>query len=200
MRGTPPFHARGGRRFERGAERVVAAKRLEIRVVPREAPILGIDGDGAFQVRDRFRVLAALGVRDGQHVERVIVVGILVANQVQVRDGFVVPATVDRQCRREQPFFDRLRPGRLRTRGLPLTDVQVEADALQELLFFRKLPEHRFEETRRRGVVVALKCIQPTFVDGDGFDIRRSPLGRSRRGGRDRWRGRPRGRPAWRNG
>ena len=35
-------------------------------------------------MRDRFGVLAALGVRDGQHVQRVIVVGILVAHQAQV--------------------------------------------------------------------------------------------------------------------
>ena len=39
---------------------------------------------------DRLGVLAALRVRDGEHVEGVIVVGILVAHQAQVRDRLVV--------------------------------------------------------------------------------------------------------------
>ena len=39
---------------------------------------------------DRFGVFAALRVGDGEHVERVVVVGIFVADQAQVRDRLVV--------------------------------------------------------------------------------------------------------------
>ena len=60
---------------------------------------------------DGFGVFAALGVRDGEHVERVVVVGILVAHQAQVRDRLVVVAAVDGERRRVQPLVDGLRRG-----------------------------------------------------------------------------------------
>ena len=80
------------RRFERGAERLVVAQRFEIGIAPGERAVLGVQRDGALEVRDRLGMLAALGVGDGQHVEGVVVVRILVADQPQVRDRLVVAA------------------------------------------------------------------------------------------------------------
>ena len=82
---------------------------------------------------DRFGRFTTLGVRDGEHVERVIVVRILVADQPQVEERLVVVAAVDRERRRIEALVDRLRRG-LPRQHLTLADVQVEADALVQLL------------------------------------------------------------------
>ena len=100
-------------------------------------------------MRDRLGVLAALRVRDGEHVERVVVVGILVADEAQVRDRLVVAAAVDGERRGVETLVDRLRRGFAR-RGLTLADVQIQPDALVQLLFLGILAEHRLEAGRRR--------------------------------------------------
>ena len=110
----------------------------------------GLIGDRALEVGDRLDVFAALGVGDGQHVERVIVVGVLVAHQTEVRQGLVVPAAVDRERRREQPLVDGLRRRFLAGR-LALTDVQVQPDPLVQLLFLGVLSAAR----TRRGAAAA---------------------------------------------
>src|SRR5438105_1985401 len=61
------------RRFKRRAERVVVVERGEIEVVFGERAVFGIQGDGAFEVRHRFGMFAALGVCHREHVERVVV-------------------------------------------------------------------------------------------------------------------------------
>ena len=100
---------------ERRPERVVAAQRLEVRVAPGEGAVLGVECDGALEVCDGFGVFAALRVRDREHVERVVVVGIFVADEPQVRDRLIVAAAVDGERRRVQAFVDafgaRLRVG-----------------------------------------------------------------------------------------
>ena len=96
---------------ERRAERFVVAQRLEVGIVARERTILRVERDGAFEMRDRFGVLVPLGVGDGEHVERVVVVGILVAHEAQVRERLVVRAAVDRERRRVEPLVDGLRRG-----------------------------------------------------------------------------------------
>ena len=73
--------------LERRRGTLVVAQRLEVGVASGERAVLGVQRDRALEVRDRFGVLAALGVGDRQHVERVVVVGILVADQPQVRDA-----------------------------------------------------------------------------------------------------------------
>jgi len=45
-------------------------------------------------------------VGDGEHVDRVVVVGILVANQTQMRDGLIVLAAVDGEGGRIEAFVD----------------------------------------------------------------------------------------------
>ena len=81
-----------------------------------------------------FGMVATLGMGHRQHVEGVIVIGIFVPHQVEVRDGLVVPPAIDGEGRRVQAFVDGLRR-RLTGRDMPLADVQVEADALLELFF-----------------------------------------------------------------
>jgi hypothetical protein len=118
--------AAGVRRgLERGAERIVVAKRLEIRIVAGEGAIFRVQSDRTLEVRDGFSMLVTLGVRDGEHVDRVIVVGILVADEAQMRDRLVVLPAVDGERRRVEALVDGLRRGLL-VRCLPLTDVEVE--------------------------------------------------------------------------
>ena len=58
---------------------------------------------------NRLGELATLGVRNGEHVEGVIVVGVLVADQAQVRDGLVVASAVERQGRSVEALLDGVR-------------------------------------------------------------------------------------------
>src|SRR5919204_6321707 len=75
---------RGRRRFERRTKRIVAAQRFEIGIGTRQRAVLGVQGDGPFEMRDGFSRLVALRVRDGKHVQRVVVVGIFVADQSEM--------------------------------------------------------------------------------------------------------------------
>ena len=75
----------------------------------RQGAVLSIQRNGAFEVRDRFGMLVALRVSDREHVERVVVVGVLVANEAKVCDGFVVASAVERQRGRVQPLVNGLR-------------------------------------------------------------------------------------------
>ena len=63
-------------------------------------------------------------------------------------------------------------------RYLPLADVQIQPDALGELLFLGVLRQHRFEQLRRERVVVALKGFETAFVYRHGFKVGRSALRR----------------------
>ncbi len=118
-----------------------------------------------------FGVLIPLGVSDGEHVEGVIVVWILVANQPKMGNGLVVLATVDRERRRVQPLVHGLRRI-LALCGLTLADVQVQAHPLVKFFLVRILPEHRFKSVDRCAVVVPLQRLEAPFVQ-------RHSLGRS---------------------
>jgi hypothetical protein len=150
-------------------------QRLKIRVVAGESPILWIERDGAFEVRDGFGVLVPLCMGDRQHVEGVIVVGILVANQAKVCNRLVVLAAVDGERGRVQTLGHSLR--RIFTLGsLSLADIQVEADPLEKLLLVRVLPEHALERVYRRAIVMTLKRVESPLVKGDRLEVGRSPL------------------------
>ncbi len=119
---------------------------------------------------DGFGGLATLRVGHGQHVERVVVVGVLIAHQPQMGDGFVVPAAVDRQRGGVQPFINGLGSLLSGTR-LPLADVQVQANAFVELLLVGVLSEDRLEQVSRLTVIVSLQSFQSPFVEGDSIDV-----------------------------
>ena len=80
-----------------------------------------------------FGMIATLGVCNCEHVQRVVVVGVLIADETQLGDRFVVLAAVYRQGRRVQTFFDRAGQRRLWC-GVAFADVQVQADALVKFL------------------------------------------------------------------
>jgi hypothetical protein len=120
---------------------------------------------------DRFGMLVTLGMRDGKHVQRVIVVRILISHETQVGDRLIVLAAIDRKRRGVKPLVDRLGRRFARSR-LPLADVQVQTDALVQLLLFGILPQNRLEQVRRPVVIVTLKRIEAAFVNRDGFEIR----------------------------
>ena len=90
-------HAATGGRIERHPERFVV--RAAARGPDRSSPgaVFGVQRDRPLEVRQGFGVLAALRMRDREHVERVIVVRIFVADQPQVSDRLIVLAAVDRQ-------------------------------------------------------------------------------------------------------
>ena len=177
---TPAVRTRDGRRFERRAKRFVVAQRLEIGVISRERAIFRIQRDRAFEVRHGFGVLLALRVSDGEHVDRMIVVGILVAHEPQVRDRLIVLPAVDRQGRRVQPLVDRL-GRRFTLRRLTLADIEIQPDALVQLLLFGVLTKDSLEQVGRLRVRVALERLEPPLVERNGLDIRGTALGRGRR-------------------
>src|SRR5437867_318232 len=96
---TASLDAGDGRRLERRAKRFVVAKRLEIGVASGKPAVLGVHGYRALQVGHGLGVLTTLSVSDCQHVQGVIVVGILVTHQPEVRNGLVVFAAVDGERR-----------------------------------------------------------------------------------------------------
>ena len=85
------------RRFERRCECIIASEGIEVGIGAGHRAILGIHGDRAFDVCHGFGELAALRVGDGKHVQRVVVIGIFVSHEPEVRDGFVVASAVQRQ-------------------------------------------------------------------------------------------------------
>ena len=170
-------------RVERRAERVVAGQRLEVGVAAGQRPVLRVERNGPLEMGDSLRQFAPLRVCDGNHVERVVVVRVLVAHQPQMGEGLVVAAAVDGQRRGVEPLVDGLR-SRILRRRLPGADVQVEADAFVQFLLFRVEPQDRLEQRRGAPIVVFLDRSQPTFVQGDRLDVGGAPLGRGRgRGG-----------------
>ena len=118
---------------------------------------------------NRLRVLPALRMGDGEHVERVVVVRIFVANKAQVRDRLVVPAAVDRERRRVEAFLDRLR-SRLAGCRLAPADVQVQPHPLVKLALIGVLPENRFQEIHGGRIVVPLNGREPPLVHRHGLD------------------------------
>ena len=159
-----------GRRLQRGAKRVVVAERFQIRVIPGQRAIFGVQGDRTLQMGHRFRMLVALRVSHGQHVNRVVVVRILVADQAEVGNRLIVLAGVDGQRCRVEAFVDRLRR-RFLLSGLALADVQVEPYPLVEFLFLGVLPKHRFEQRRCLRIGVLLESLESTLVEGNRFEI-----------------------------
>src|SRR5581483_140750 len=78
------------------------------------------------------------------------------------------------------PFVDAL--GRdFFGRRLPLANVEVQPNALEELLLVGILPQHRLEERRRFIVRMTLQCRHASLVDGHSLEIRRAALWRGRR-------------------
>ena len=80
-----------------GSKGIVVPERLEVGIAPGEGSVLWIESDRSLEVGDRFGVFPSLGMGHRQHVERVFVVGVLVANQTKVRDRLIVAAAVDRE-------------------------------------------------------------------------------------------------------
>jgi hypothetical protein len=143
---------------------------LEIRVVAGESPILRVQRDRSFQVGNGFRVLVALGMGDGKHVQGVIVVWVLVANEAEMDNGLIVLAAVDGERCRVEAFVDRLRRI-LPLRGLALTDVQIQAHPLVQFLLIRVLSEHGFQSIDGGPVVMPLQRLESAFVKRNGFEI-----------------------------
>ena len=65
-------------------------------------------------MRDRFGMFAALGVCNGEHVERMVVVRIFVTDEPEVGNGLVVAPAVEGEGGRIEPFLDALRNRRPR--------------------------------------------------------------------------------------
>src|SRR6187399_1563870 len=85
------------RRIERGMKGLIVVERVQVRVATGNGPVLGVERDCAFEVRDRLGMFPTLGVCNGEHVESVIVVRIFVAYEPQVSNRFVVAAPVQGQ-------------------------------------------------------------------------------------------------------
>ena len=71
-------------RLEGGAECFVFAQWIKVGIGAGEGAILGVYRYCALDVRDGLGELAALGVCNREHIQRVIVVGVFVAVQAQM--------------------------------------------------------------------------------------------------------------------
>ena len=145
-------------------------QRVEVGVALGEGAVLGIERDGPLEMGDRFRVLAALRVRDSKHVQRVIVVGIFVADEAQMRDSLIVLPAIEGERRGVQTFVNCLRRRFARGRVAP-ADAQVETDPLVEFLFLWVLPEHRVQDVGGVVVLVPLQRFEAALVESDGLNV-----------------------------
>src|SRR5262245_50241489 len=59
---APSVTRLGCRRFEGSSKGVVGPEGIQVRIVACQCPILGIDGDGALEMRDRCRMFAPLSM------------------------------------------------------------------------------------------------------------------------------------------
>ncbi len=134
---------------------------------------------------DGFGGLIPLGVGDGEHVERVIVVRILIPDKPKMSNGLIVLTAIDGESGRVQALVDRLRRI-LALCGLPLADVQIQPNSFVQFFFVGILPEHGLERVDRRAIVVPLQRLKAPLVQSYGFEIGRSTLWR-RRAGRSSW-------------
>ena len=132
-------------------------------------PVLRVERDRTLQMRDGFSRLATLCVRDGKHVEGVIVVRVFVSHQPQVNDGFIMAPAVDGERGGIQAFTQRLGSSFSRCR-LTGADVQIQADPLVQLLLLRVQLEYRLEKLHCGGVVL-LNGRQTPLVKGDRLEI-----------------------------
>ena len=167
------------RSFERRAKRIVVSQRFQIGIVSRESAVFRVQCDGAFEVRDGLRVLVALRVRDGEHVDGVVVIRILVADETQVRDRLVVLPAVDGKRRGVQTLVDGLRRGFL-LRRLALTDIQVKTNAFVKLAFLRILTQDRLQQAGRLLIRVTLQRFESSLVQRDRLEIGLPSLWRAR--------------------
>jgi hypothetical protein len=123
-------------------------------------------------MRNRFGVFATLSMSNGQHVQSVIVVRILVADKSEVRDRFVVSPPVQREGRRIEPLVDCLWSG-IAGCFLPPADIEVKPDTLMELLLLGVKSQDRLEELNGCGVVMALDSFQASFIERNRLEITR---------------------------
>src|SRR5262249_361800 len=164
---------------------LVFAQWIEVGIGPSQRAILGIYRDGSLDVRDGFGQFAPLSVRNREHIQCVIVVRILIADETEMQDSFVVASTVERDRRRVQSLVDGLR-SRFDGGDLAAADVQVQLYPLVELLLFGKLLQYCFESIRGTRVVMLLQAFKTAFVQCDSLEIRRSSSRRGRRSGHRR--------------
>jgi len=167
-------------------EEGLGALRLEVRIVAGQRAILRVEGDSTLEVGDGFCVLVALRMGDRKHVDRMVVVRILVANQTQMRDRLIVLAAVDGQGRGIEALVDRLRR-RFTLSCLALADVEVQAYAFVQFLFLGVLAKDRLEEICGLLVRMPLERFKSALINGDCLEIGRPTLW----GRRWSWRGRP---------
>src|SRR5262245_10743712 len=140
------------------SKRVVGPEGIQVRIVTCQRPILGIDSDSALQMCDGRGMFAPLSMGDREHIEGVVVIGVLVSNQVEVGDRLVVFPAVDGDGGGVEALVDRLRR-RVRSNRLPLANVEVEPHSFVELLFLGVLSQNAFKKTKSVRIVVALECI-----------------------------------------
>jgi hypothetical protein len=134
--------------FQGAMKGLVVVKRFKVGVATGKCPIFRIQRNCALEMCDRFDVLATLGVRNGQHIESVVVVRVLVADEPEMRDGFIIPPAVQCERRGVQAFLQGLRIG-LGRRRVSLADIQVQPDPLMQLALIRKRREEVLEQLER---------------------------------------------------
>jgi hypothetical protein len=112
--------------------------------MPRQCPVFGIHGNSALKMRNRRGMFTPLSMGDGEHVQGVIVIGILVSHQMEMRNRLVVLSPIDGDRRCIEAFVDRL-GRRIRPNDLALTNVEVEPNPFVQFLFFGVLPQNALE-------------------------------------------------------
>jgi hypothetical protein len=157
-------------RFQGAMKGLVVVKRFKVGVATGKCPIFRIQRNCSLEMRDRLDMFSALSVCDGEHVQSVVVVRILVADEPEMRNGFIVPTAV--QCKRRgvQPLLQGLRIG-LGRRGVPLADVQIQPDPFMELALIWEGCEETLEQLERAAIIVTLERFETLLIDRDGLGI-----------------------------
>jgi hypothetical protein len=149
---------------------LVVVKRFKVGVSAGKCPIFRIQRNCALEMRDRFDMLPTLSMCNGEHVQSVVVVRVLVADEPEMRNGFIVPTAVQCQRRGVQPLLKGLRigPGR---RGVPLADVQVQPDPLMELTLIRERCEEVLEQLEGAAIIVTLERFETLLINRDSLGV-----------------------------
>jgi hypothetical protein len=151
---------------------LVVTERLEVWVLPSKATILRIELDRSEEARDRLRQLAAEGKHHGSHVVCVIVKGLVLDHVANVSERLRVLARIERQGGGVKPFLHATWGCLPLWPILAVADIEIELDALVQLLLVGILFQHRTENLGRLAKLVSLKCLEPLFVQGNCLNVR----------------------------
>ena len=104
--GTPSVHfCRHRSGLQRRSHGIELPQHLNVRIMSGHNPILGVQLDGANEDRHTLISVSTKSQDGGHHIERVVVVGILTRDGMEVGQRFIVVFSVKSHRGREDPLL-----------------------------------------------------------------------------------------------